>query len=209
MDTERRNLEVRLEQLWEETRQGDPKALDELLRFIIHDARRQLRRYIPRADNPHAGRPTEILQRTAVKIHEKALQGTLEKPKETAFKTLGRYLVLTGKEVLHFFKITGGTLAPAHRFGVRQEHKIAVDPSGPSPLRLLSSCEEEERKKVRLREEVERLPDLDRRVLQGFLAGEPDPRIAAQLGLSPEGVRQRRHRALLHLRAILAEEFAA
>jgi len=209
MDTESQKVEARLEKLWEGARQGDGNALDDLLRFIVKDGRRHLRKYIPRADNPHAGRPTEVLQRTAVKIHEKVTAGTLEKPKETALKTLGRYLVLTAKEVLHFIKITGGDLAPASRIGFRERHEVAEDPSAETPFRKVADDEDDRHKKERLRQEVERLPEPYRSILRESLAGKNDLTIAQEMGLSSENVRQRRHRATLRLTAILKQEFAA
>lgn len=203
------DLTARLEPLWEGSRTGDAKALDELLKFIILEGPRSLRKYIPTADAPHAARPTEVLQRTAIKIHEKAMQGTLEKPEKTALATLGAFIYRTAKEAIRFCKLTGGDLSAPQSITRSDWYHSIPDPAQPIPSRVVPEADLWTRRLERFRQEIDRMPEPDRSILRGLRDGKKLIAIARELGLSHDQVRQRSCRAMRRLEELLRDEFAA
>jgi DNA-directed RNA polymerase specialized sigma24 family protein len=202
-------LTARLELLWEGTRTGDAKALEDLLKFIILEGRGSLRKYIPTADAPHAARPTEVLQRTAIKIHQKARQGKLLKPKKTALATLGAYVCRTAKEAIRFCKLTGGDLSEPQSITRSDWYQGIPDPAQPIPSRVVPEADLWARRLVRFRQEIERMPEPDRSILRGLRDGKKLIAIATELGLPYDQVRQRSCRGMRHLEELLRDESAA
>ncbi|HXX93478.1 MAG TPA: sigma-70 family RNA polymerase sigma factor, partial [Planctomycetota bacterium] len=92
---------------------------------------------------------------------------------------------------------------------VPEEHELAEDPGSASPSQAVPDSEEAARKKARLEEEMEHLPEPDRTIIRRGLHGKNEREIACELGLSYDLVRQRRHRALARLKEALRGEFAA
>jgi len=202
-------LTARLEPLWEGSRAGDAKALDELLKFIVLEGPRSLRKYIPTADASHAARPTEVLQRTAVKIHRKATEGKLEKPEKTALATLGAFVSRTAKEAIRFCKLTGGALSAPQSLSRSDWYQGIPDPGQPVPSNAVPEADLWARRRERFRQEVERLPEPDRSILEALRSGRKLTQIATELGLPYDVVRQRSCRGMHRLEELLRDEFAA
>jgi DNA-directed RNA polymerase specialized sigma24 family protein len=202
-------LTFRLERLWKGARVRDPKAIEELLRFIILEGPGSLRKYIPRGDASYAARPTEVLQRTAIKIYQKATQGKLRKPVATALATLGSFVSRTAKEAIRFCKLTGGDLSAPQSISRSEWYLSIPDPAQPNPSRTVPETHLWAGRLDRFRQELERLPEPDRSILRGLRDGKKLILIAADLGLDYDQVRQRSCRCIRRLRELLRDEFAA
>jgi DNA-directed RNA polymerase specialized sigma24 family protein len=202
-------LALRLERLWKGARARDPKAIEELLRFIILEGPGSLRKYIPAGGASYAARPTEVLQRTAIKIYQKATQGRLRKPIATALATLGSFVSRTAKEAIRFCKLTGGDLSAPQSISRSEWYLNIPDPSQLIPSREVPEANFWARRLERFRKELERLPEPDRSILRGLRDGKKLIRIAAELGLDYDQVRQRSCRCIRRLRELLRDEFAA
>lgn len=105
------------------------------------------------------------------------------------------------------FRIAANVVTDARRHGARRPtvpFETVPDPPDPhpSPDDMLLARDQGER----LRAALATLPDEQRAAVELQLAGRPGEQIAAALGRSPEAVRMLRHRAIIRLRGILADE---
>jgi RNA polymerase sigma factor (sigma-70 family) len=189
--------------LWELARAGNELALKNILEFITLDGRTHLVKYIRRRRAVRSGLTTEVLQRTAIRIHEHASSGKLPRPKDEPYFTLGGYVRYITREVIRSDKVVNSARYP-NRIGLTDvEDYLGKIHDGFQPARDIPEMEDHLRDLDLLNEGIAELPPKERKVMRARLDGMSNAEISQVTGESNDLVRQRFHRGVEHLAKLL------